>query len=109
MNSACASQIRPRSDSPSLRNARTDGHTDTQTDTSPLYIYKLQCPASPGGQHPGNTLITQIIDLQTLFAVNDRQTVQSHTQTDRQVAFIGRDYSRKYLKMRLMVGEAEGV
>ena len=34
MNSACASQIRPRSDSPSLRNARTDGHR--QTDTSPL-------------------------------------------------------------------------
>ena len=29
-------------------------------------------------------------------------------QTDRQVAFIGRDYSRKYFKMRLMVGEAEG-
>ena len=27
MNSACAIQIRPRSDSPSLRNARTDGHT----------------------------------------------------------------------------------
>ena len=42
MNSACASQIRPRSDSPSLRNAPTDGHTDiqidTQTDTSPLCI-----------------------------------------------------------------------
>ena len=42
MNSACASQIRPRSDSLSLRNARTDGHTDRQTDrqtdTSPLYI-----------------------------------------------------------------------
>ncbi len=72
-------------------------------------MYKLQCPASPGGQHPGNSLITQIIDLQTLFAINDRQTVQKNTQTDRQVAFIGRDYSRKYLKMRLMVGEAEGV
>ena len=73
------------------------------------YIYKLQCPASPRGQHPGNSLITQIIDLQTLFAINDRQTVQTETQTDRQVAFIGRDYSRKYLKMRLMVGEAEEV
>ncbi len=32
MNSACASQIRPRSDSPSLRNARTDEQTDRQTD-----------------------------------------------------------------------------
>ena len=32
MNSACASQIRPRLDSPSLRNARTDGHTGRQTD-----------------------------------------------------------------------------
>ena len=79
-----------------------------------IYIYKLQCPASPGGQHPGgqhpgNSLMTQIIDLQTLFAINDRQTVQKNTQTDRQVAFIGRDYSREYLKMRLMVGEAEGV
>ena len=42
MNSACASQIRPRSDSPSLRNARTDGHTDRQTDrqTPLLYIYR---------------------------------------------------------------------
>ena len=28
MNSACASQIRPRSDSPSLRNAPTDRQTD---------------------------------------------------------------------------------
>ena len=74
-----------------------------------IYVYKLQCPASPGGQHPGNSLITQIIDLQTLFAINDRQTVQTDTQTDRQVAIIGRDYSRKYLKMRLMVGKAEGV
>ena len=64
---------------------------------------------TPGGQHPGNSLITQIIDLQTLFAINDRQTVQKNTQTDSQVAFIGRDYSRKYLEMRLMVGEAEGV
>ena len=64
---------------------RSDGRTHRQTDTSPLFIYKLQCLASPGGQHPGNTLITQIIDLQTLFAVNDRQTVQTHTQTDRQV------------------------
>ncbi len=63
---------------------------------------------TPGGQHLGNSLITQIIDLQTVFAINDRQTVQKNTQTDRQVAFIGRDYSRKYLKMRLMVGEAEG-
>ena len=36
------------------------------------------------------------------YSINDRQT-------DRQVAFIDRDYSRKYLKMRLMVGEAEGV
>ena len=27
-----------RSDSPFLRNAPTDGHTDRQTDTSPLYI-----------------------------------------------------------------------
>ena len=62
-----------------------------------------------GGQHPGNSLITQIIALETLFAINDRQTVQTDTQTDRQVVFIGRDYSRKYLKMRLMVGEAEGV
>ncbi len=33
---------------------RTDRQTDRQTDTSPLYIYKLQCPASPGGQHPGD-------------------------------------------------------
>ena len=59
--------------------------------------------------HPGNSLITQIIDLQTLFAINDRQTDRQTDRTDRQVAFIGRDYSRKYLKMRLMVGEAEGV
>ena len=60
----------------------------------------------------GNSLITQIIDLQTLFAINDRQTGQTDRQdrqTDRQVAFKGRDYSRKYLKMHLMVGEAEGV
>ena len=28
MNSVCASQIRPRSDLPFLRNARMDGHTD---------------------------------------------------------------------------------
>ena len=40
------------------------------------------------------------------YSINDRQTDR---QTDRQVAFIDRDYSRKYLKMRLMVGEAEGV
>ena len=45
MTSACTSQIRPRSDSPFLRNAPTDGHTDTQTDTQThrqtplLYIY----------------------------------------------------------------------
>ncbi len=32
-----------------------------------------------------------------------------HGSGERQVAFIGRDYSRKYLKMRLMVGEAEEV
>ncbi len=64
---------------------------------------------TPGGQHPGNSLITQIIDLQTLFAINDRLTVQTDTQTDRQIAFIGRDYSRKYLKMRLMVGGRGGV
>ena len=32
MNSACASEIRPRSDSPSSRDARTYGHTDRQTD-----------------------------------------------------------------------------
>ena len=38
MNSARASQIRPRSDSPSLRNAPTDRQTDRQTDTSPLCI-----------------------------------------------------------------------
>ena len=75
-----------------------------------VYIYiSSNARLRPGGQHPGNSLITQIIDLQTLFAINDRQTVQTDTQTDRQVAFIGRDYSRKYLKMRLIVGEAEGV
>ena len=53
MNSACASQIRPRSDSPSLRNAPTDRQTDRHI--SFIYIDdKLQCPASPGGQHmPG--------------------------------------------------------
>ncbi len=41
INSACASQIRPRSDSPFLRNARTDRHTDRQTDrqTPLLHIY----------------------------------------------------------------------
>ena len=39
MNSACASQIRPRSDSPSLRNAHTDGQTDTQTDRHLSFIY----------------------------------------------------------------------
>ena len=41
MNSACASQIRPRSDSLILRNAPTDRHTDRQTDrqTPALYIY----------------------------------------------------------------------
>ena len=38
MNSACASQIRLRSDLPFLRNALTDGHTDRQTDTPVLYI-----------------------------------------------------------------------
>ena len=119
MNSACASEIRPRSDSPSSRDARTYGHTDRQTDRQThrhlSFIYR-QAPmpgfargTTPGGQHPGNSLMTQIIDLQTLFAINDRQTVQKNTQTDRQVAFIGRDYSREYLKMRLMVGEAEGV
>ena len=32
---------------------------------------------------PGNSLITQIIDLQTLFAINDRQTGQTDRQTDR--------------------------
>ena len=32
MNSACASQTRPRSDSHFLRNAPTDGHTNRQTD-----------------------------------------------------------------------------
>ena len=58
---------------------------------------------------PGNSLITQIIDLQTLFAINDRQTRQTDRQTDRQVVSRGKDYSRKYLKMRLMVGEAEGM
>ena len=38
-NSACASQIRPKSDSPSLRNAPTDRQTDRQTDRHFLYIY----------------------------------------------------------------------
>ena len=75
---------------------------------TPICI-KAPMPGFAPGQHPGNSLITQIIDLQTLFAINDRQTVQTDTQTNRQVAFIGRDYSRKYLKMRLMVGEAKGV
>ena len=84
----------------------TDGQTDRHLS---FIVYKLQCPASPRGQHPGKSLITQIIDLQTLFAISDRETVQTDTQTDRQIAFVGRDYSRKYLKMRLMVGEAEGV
>ena len=46
MNSACANQIRPRSDSPSLRNARTDGHTDRQTDRHLSFIY-IQAP-TPG-------------------------------------------------------------
>ena len=58
----------------------------------------------------GNSLIIQIIDLQTMFAINDRQTGQTDRQTDRQTGRLySRDYSRKYLKMRLMVGEAEGV
>ena len=52
MNSACASQIWLRSDSPFLRNALTDGHTDRQTETSAIYIYiyidELQYLASPG-------------------------------------------------------------
>ena len=39
MNSACASQIRPRLDSPSLRNACTDGHTDRQTDRRKIKKY----------------------------------------------------------------------
>ena len=39
MNSACASQIRPRSDSPSLRNASTDRHTDIQTGRHLSFIY----------------------------------------------------------------------
>ena len=39
MNSACASQIRPRSDSPSLRNTPTDGRTDRQTPLLYIYIY----------------------------------------------------------------------
>ena len=37
------------------------------------------------------------------------QTGQTDRQTDRQVAFIGGEYSRKYLEMRLILGEAEGV
>ena len=37
-------------------NRWTHRQTHRQTDTSPLYIYKLQCPASPGGQHmPGDS------------------------------------------------------
>ena len=42
MDSACASQIRSRSDSPSLRNAPTDRQTDRQRDrqTPLLYIYR---------------------------------------------------------------------
>ena len=40
INSACTSQIRPRSDSPSLRNAPTDEHTHTHTHThTHIYIY----------------------------------------------------------------------
>ena len=53
MNSACASKIRLRSDSPFLRNAPTDGHTDRRTDRHLFFMYidKLQCPALPGGTH----------------------------------------------------------
>ena len=32
---------------------------------------------------PGNSLITQSIDLQTLFSINDRQTGQTDRQTGR--------------------------
>ena len=39
MNSACANEIRPRSDSPSSRDARTYGHTDRQTDRHLSFIY----------------------------------------------------------------------
>ena len=39
MNSACASQIQLRSNSSSLRNAPTDGHTDRQTDRHLSFIY----------------------------------------------------------------------
>ena len=40
MNSACASEIRPRSDSPSSRDARTYGHTDRQTHRHLSFIYR---------------------------------------------------------------------
>ena len=43
MNSACASKIRPRSDLPFLRNARTDGHTDRQTDRQSFSLVEILC------------------------------------------------------------------
>ena len=93
-----------------IRQTWTGGQTDGSGRSRAFTYYSTSSNARlRRGQHPANILITQIIDLQTLFAINDRQTVQTDTQTDRQVAFIGRDYRRKYLKMRLMVGEAEGV
>ena len=55
-------------------NRRTHRRTDRQTDRhiSFIYIEELQCPASPG-----------FLDLQTLFAINDRQTGQTERQTVR--------------------------
>ena len=41
MNLACASQIRPRSDSLILRNAPTDRHTDRQTDRQTPALYSI--------------------------------------------------------------------
>ena len=82
-----------------------------------IYIYtSSNARLRPGGGDNTRVIVQShklLICRHCLLLMTDRQYRQTHkqtdTQTDRQVTFIGRDYSRKYLKMRLMVGEAEGV
>ena len=75
-------------------NANTHTHTDRQFE---LYIVQAPTPGFARGTTHARCFS---------FPLHSA-AVGSGGETGR--LFIGRDYSRKYLKMRLMVGEAEGV
>ena len=77
-------------------------------ETDRVFSFLLfSCHCNVGYRALLNLILPVIVLIyENIIPLTDRQTDR---QTEKQVAFIGRDYSRKYLKMRLMLGEAEGV